>query len=624
MTNEYGKASDYTLSELVDLIGLDPSNPLEQYTKEEILDQCNRHVEDCYEKGEHEMYNFLIKVYEYLESILRSTQQLSTETFTTKSKSNDNTKEEKMDEDNGKKTDNNTSSSSKSNDNNDNDSKKKDDVVTNYQKPPPPPPKSTTRSQTILFDSNHRPTNSATLNPTDLITELSTDLKNVMSIRLYSLNIPFTWYAFDDSIGNTFFWVRYYNPQTQLYQVKDVSIYEGNYTTPSEFVQELNDAFGRAGIVKVSGASNPSIVQYHKSMHRLVWSLSDIVIYPDDGTDSIAAITKEENNDQATHFVFMDTTNTVQLTLQSTSTSSYVETSTTSGFQTSNTSSTSCASTQKMPTSLSNTLGWYLGFRENVVVWSDPSTTTTTSTSTSPRYYSDAPLSIQPTPYFIITLDEFASSSIPVNTLVTIQQSSRTNPLPRVPTSGGGGNNLIPPVHTTVSCNTSSTPPPNFSSFVTDENTGSYDQLPYVNQQTSSFVSFPTTTTTYFPMQTTPSQYTQPAMWSATILGNYNNNRGSTFGGNQDQSTSYFSRGNSPQNILAIIPIKYSGLSPGSYFTEFSNTLQINKRQYNSGNSSTGITIKKIHVQLKDHRGNLVNLHGNDWTSMFIVDVMVA
>ena len=34
---------------------------------------------------------------------------------------------------------------------------------------------------------------------------LSEDLKNVISIKLYSIEIPTTWYTFDDTLGNTCF-----------------------------------------------------------------------------------------------------------------------------------------------------------------------------------------------------------------------------------------------------------------------------------------------------------------------------------------------------------------------------------------------------------------------------------
>lgn len=74
---------------------------------------------------------------------------------------------------------------------------------------------------------------------TDYTLDLSDPLTDVVSLRLYSIQIPFTWYAIDNMYGNTCFWVT---NQGSYFQI---TVTPGNYT-PTEFVSELNSAFQTA------------------------------------------------------------------------------------------------------------------------------------------------------------------------------------------------------------------------------------------------------------------------------------------------------------------------------------------------------------------------------------------
>ena len=56
----------------------------------------------------------------------------------------------------------------------------------------------------INLDSQYRQT--GTLN-TDYTCDLSDHLKDVLDVRLFSFQIPFTWYIVDTAYGNTCFWV---------------------------------------------------------------------------------------------------------------------------------------------------------------------------------------------------------------------------------------------------------------------------------------------------------------------------------------------------------------------------------------------------------------------------------
>jgi hypothetical protein len=77
---------------------------------------------------------------------------------------------------------------------------------------------------------------------TDYTLDLSDLLKDVLSLRLYSYQIPYNWYAIDSNYGNTCFWITDINLNLNV----PVYLSEGNYTS-SQFVTELNSAFVSAG-----------------------------------------------------------------------------------------------------------------------------------------------------------------------------------------------------------------------------------------------------------------------------------------------------------------------------------------------------------------------------------------
>lgn len=77
---------------------------------------------------------------------------------------------------------------------------------------------------------------------TDYNLDLSDTLKDTLSIRLYSYQIPFTWYLIDKSYGNTCLWISHEN-----YNIT-IEMPNGNYTS-SQFVDMMNRAFSNAGFV---------------------------------------------------------------------------------------------------------------------------------------------------------------------------------------------------------------------------------------------------------------------------------------------------------------------------------------------------------------------------------------
>ena len=106
----------------------------------------------------------------------------------------------------------------------------------------------------INLDSQFRQYTSGTeSSSTDYTLDLSDTLKNVLSIKLFSYQIPYSWYVIDVTYGNTCLWITENNTNIR------VSISSGNYTI-SQFVDALNTSFTTAGftftVIPVSVGTN--------------------------------------------------------------------------------------------------------------------------------------------------------------------------------------------------------------------------------------------------------------------------------------------------------------------------------------------------------------------------------
>ena len=109
----------------------------------------------------------------------------------------------------------------------------------------------------ITIDSLFRPNpipynfspNTPNGNQTNFTVNLSESLKNVLSIQLKSIYIPATWYTYDPYKGNTSFWIQYIDSSDQPSDASwnsgdvsccQVSITPGNYSTPTNLANEIN------------------------------------------------------------------------------------------------------------------------------------------------------------------------------------------------------------------------------------------------------------------------------------------------------------------------------------------------------------------------------------------------
>jgi hypothetical protein len=98
-----------------------------------------------------------------------------------------------------------------------------------------------TISRFINLDSQFRQyTNGSDSTSTDYTLDLSDKLKDVLNLRVFSYQIPYSWYTIDVAYGNTCLWI------TDGSSNINVSIAPGNYSA-SEFVSDLSNNFTSAG-----------------------------------------------------------------------------------------------------------------------------------------------------------------------------------------------------------------------------------------------------------------------------------------------------------------------------------------------------------------------------------------
>jgi len=91
---------------------------------------------------------------------------------------------------------------------------------------------------------------------TDYTLDLSDTLKDALSIRVYSYQIPMSWYTIDKGYGNTCLWILYES------YIVSVSVPPGNYNQ-TDFTTQLNTSFSNAGFTPNS--TNIPIARYNSN-----------------------------------------------------------------------------------------------------------------------------------------------------------------------------------------------------------------------------------------------------------------------------------------------------------------------------------------------------------------------
>jgi hypothetical protein len=120
-------------------------------------------------------------------------------------------------------------------------------------------------SRVIVLDSQYRQMDGGSnASSTDYTLDLSETLNNVVSLRLFSIQIPFNWYTIDTAYGNTCMWI------TNKGNTFVIDIPPGNYS-PSFLCSTLNAAFVSAGFSN----SGSSFASYNSSNGKITFSLGD-------------------------------------------------------------------------------------------------------------------------------------------------------------------------------------------------------------------------------------------------------------------------------------------------------------------------------------------------------------
>jgi len=113
-------------------------------------------------------------------------------------------------------------------------------VAMSYSKDQLNPLLTQTTKRIISIDSQYRDKTSIS---TDYTFNLSDPLKDVINLKLYSVQIPYTWYTINNSFGSNFLYLKGNSPGItgEGFDIK-VEIGTGNYTAP-DLVTAVNNAF---------------------------------------------------------------------------------------------------------------------------------------------------------------------------------------------------------------------------------------------------------------------------------------------------------------------------------------------------------------------------------------------
>ena len=226
----------------------------------------------------------------------------------------------------------------------------------------------------INLDSQFRQANTSS---TDYTLDLSDPLTDVLSLRLYSFQIPYTWYSIDEEYGNNHFWVI--NQSNSFI----ITIPSGNYT-PTEFCIILNESFVDSGFTH---STLTTIATYNKNNGKITINLngwSDPQGHVINGISSSTDFVIDEN--PYIKFFGFDEDNSITTTTNK------------------------CVSGE--PIYLTATLGWIMGYRSPI----QPILTVGNQ--------GGAVMKLSGTKYFILIIDDYNQNHIN-NGLISITELSK-------------------------------------------------------------------------------------------------------------------------------------------------------------------------------------------------------
>jgi hypothetical protein len=378
----------------------------------------------------------------------------------------------------------------------------------------------------INIDSRYRQYDTQN-STTDFTLDLSDPLTNVLNMRMYSYQIPYSWYNIDSTYGNTCLWVIDPSINTPI----SVTIPDGNYNTTALFLTAINQAFTTAGI----NPSSPSVpvINYNVTSGKIIIQLNGATYIPTSTTFS-----------QQTIVLFFDYTNKLVCPSKCVNKSFYLD----------------------------ETLGWFMGYRSPFVNV-DPS-----------GNIAPTVLNITGTKYLILSIDDYNQNHLN-NQLVTITEQSKHIKLP---------NYYSPDIP--ITCPDLSN---NIQSILSPSDQTHDQGILFQEKVNINYLQSPQI------LPTAPRTLTQSQIYSINeIIKNNSNN------------TNYRLKAPTTTNVFSVVPIKIPSTT-GQLIVEFGGSLQDNKKTYFGP-----VNIKRMHVQLLDDKGNVLNLNGNDWSITLIAECL--
>ena len=371
----------------------------------------------------------------------------------------------------------------------------------------------------VNLDSQFRQyTSGADSTSTDYTLDLSDTLKNALSLRLYSYQIPFSWYAIDTAYGNTCFWIVDSTSGLSI----PVSVPSGNYT-PTDFVTQLNKSFLNAGF-SFPARSTP----YDVSANTPVYFNSNsgiltLLLY--DGTYS--GIDSTTNNSisftisNSTTIVFYDFTSVLQCKVRCNSSVNHF---------------------------FNNTLGWLMGFKLPYV-----------SVEVNGNVASSV-LDLNGTKYLILVIDDYNQNHLN-NGLVSITEYYNTIKTPNYYSPDLPYTCLAPNAQTTLNGSGFN----DLSNMIAGINNEASNGLLVADKMTSNIRYSKTAQL----LPSAPRTLTQAQLYTINEIFKKNNS-----------TTNYRTKAPTTPDIFALIPVKSSGGTTGELLVEFSGSLQQNIRTY--------------------------------------------
>ena len=403
---------------------------------------------------------------------------------------------------------------------------------------------------------------------TDYTMDLSDPLTNVLSLRLYSIQIPYTWYTIDYMYGNTCFWV------TNVGNIFKIFIEPGNYS-PSDFCTAINNAFvtltnyqqpysdinyTQPFVYTPDPSNPPAIATFTSHDGKIKLNLNG---WEDPAINSVKTITQyieifESVTDA--YFTFFDLTGTKNCY---------------------ESGSSPCSASSGQGQTFNGTLGWLMGFRLPL----QPIFTGGNKPS--------AVLNLYGTKYFIVVLDDYNQNHIN-NGLITITELSKTLALPSYfnasqPYICASNTTNLPIILNTDALG-------NLSNISPESSAALGTNLDNLFNSLQDKIDFGTGNIQQI-LPSAPRTLTQAQIYTVNEIMK-----------NRNKTISFRAKAPTNSDTFAMIPIKYGSISTGQLYTEVSGQFQDNKRVYFGP-----VNIERLRIRLLDDRGNTIDLHGADW-----------